>query len=154
MKLCRTCKYEYQTGRVTVTISFGGRTYTRLVRALVCAGCGDEEALIGHAELERAELQVARRIARNGEATPEAFKFMRSVLGYSGAELGALLGVSADTVSRWEREAHNLPRAAWLALVAMIEDKASGRDEISRIAEAAEHPHEEHGQIALEETVA
>lgn len=150
MKRCRACKHEMVTGTAPVTIEFGGRVYTRDARALLCKECGDEATQIHNSELERAELAVARRIAHNGEATAEAFRFMRRTLGYTAEELAALLGVTPGSIGRWERKEHELPRTAWLALTAMVEDKLAGREEIYRIAEAAEHPHEEHGRIQLE----
>ena len=136
-------------GTATVTVRFGDREYQHTVKALVCPGCGEDESVISNSELERVELHVARRLAYNGEATPDAFRFMRRALGFTGAEVAALLDVSSASVSIWEREANTMPRSAWLALAAMVNDRVEGRATISDAAKAAEHPREEHGVIAL-----
>jgi transcriptional regulator with XRE-family HTH domain len=48
-------------------------------------------------------------------------KWVRKALGYTGAELGALLGVRPETVSRWERDERAVDHTAWalLGLLAM-----------------------------------
>lgn len=54
------------------------------------------------AELGRFELLAAAALARHGVCTSEAFKFIRKSLGMRATDLGAVLGVAPETISRWE----------------------------------------------------
>ena len=149
MKRCRDHKTAYVPGKTIVTITLEDRAYKREVDAMICPECGDDSALVSNGEMERAELEVARRLAYNGEVTAEAFRFMRHALSFSGEELAGVLGTTKETISRWERKEHELPRPAWLAVAGMVLDRLDRRTVIHDIADAADRPKVEHGEIRL-----
>jgi transcriptional regulator with XRE-family HTH domain len=51
---------------------------------------------------------------------------MRKALSLRGSELGALLDVTAETISRWENGQRNVHRTAWVALGSMVLEKMQG----------------------------
>lgn len=102
-----------------------GTTYRVVVSGRKCANC--DEVYLEGPEVARAELQVAAEVARRGPASAETFRFMRRVLGLKSGELGELLGVSAETMSRWEQGHRDLDRAAWATLGAIATEAFEGR---------------------------
>ena len=100
------------------------------------------------AETERAMTRLAngagRAAARGGAAQPEAgsaqglrfrvggFASLRKKLGLSAAEMGKLIGVSAQSVYHWET-GKSRPRAAQLAAIASVR-KLGKREVAARLA--------------------
>jgi putative zinc finger/helix-turn-helix YgiT family protein len=66
-----------------------------------CPRCGEHEALIPNilGLHEAIAAALARKTAR---LLPEEVRFLRKQLGWSGGDFAAHLGVSRETVSRWE----------------------------------------------------
>lgn len=76
----------------------GVRLHTEVAR---CAKCGAFEVLIPNLEgLHRAIARVV--IAKDARLSPPEIRFLRKVLGWSGADFAEHMGTSAETVSRWE----------------------------------------------------
>ncbi len=71
-------------------------------------------------ELKRAEVAIAIQLAEDAPIGGEAFQWMRKSIRLKGAELGEILGVRAETVSRWERGDVEVTRAAWLWLCGAV----------------------------------
>jgi putative transcriptional regulator len=66
-----------------------------------CAGCGDTEVAIP--AIEELHKGMARVIILKKERlVPEEIRFLRKHLGFRGVDLASVLGVVAETVSRWE----------------------------------------------------
>ena len=67
-----------------------------------CPECGEEEVVIPR--IEELHMVIARAIARRpGPLKPREIRFLRTHLGYSSTDFARLLGVTPETVSRWER---------------------------------------------------
>lgn len=67
-----------------------------------CPECGEEEVVIP--KIEKLHRVIARTIARKpGHLKPGEIRFLRTYLGYSSADFANVLGVTPETVSRWER---------------------------------------------------
>lgn len=84
-----------------------------------CDKCGEHEVAIPNLEgLHRA---IARSLAQRHSALlgPEV-RFLRKWLGHSGQDFAALMGVTAETVSRWENGKRVLPSVADRALRLMV----------------------------------
>lgn len=95
-----TGPYRYNESGLPNVILFG----IRLVR---CPKCGYEEVGIPRmAELHRllASVLVKKRAGLTG---PEV-RFLRKSLGWSGMDFAAHMGVTAETVSRWENRADGM----------------------------------------------
>jgi putative zinc finger/helix-turn-helix YgiT family protein len=67
-----------------------------------CPECGHDEVVIPR--IEELHRTIARAISRRpARLEPDEIRFLRTYLGYSSADFAALLGVTPETVSRWER---------------------------------------------------
>lgn len=75
-----------------------------------CRSCG--ELLFDLAEMRRQERAIAKALAARGVRTGLEFKLVRKAAGLRAIEVAAMLDVTPETVSRWERGAVEVPRAA------------------------------------------
>jgi transcriptional regulator with XRE-family HTH domain len=55
------------------------------------------------------------------------FKFIRKALGLRASELGDLLDVSPETISRWENSHRAAERSVWNTLADLVSDKLRGK---------------------------
>jgi DNA-binding transcriptional regulator YiaG len=91
----------------------------------VCASCG--ERTCDAKDLSAAEDAITRELVARGVRDPAVFKHLRKTLCLKATELAGLLGVTAETISRWEN-GHNEPdRAVWATLHHIIDDRYAGR---------------------------
>lgn len=73
-----------------------------------CPHCGEEE--ISYSNIEQLHAQLALQLAQKEAAlTPKEIRFLRTYLGLSGTDLARRMGVTKETVSRWERVDKPLP---------------------------------------------
>ena len=79
-----------------------------------CAACG--ETLFSGLEVDRQFDEVAKAIVDRGIRDGDEFKFVRKATPFRAADVAELLGVRPETVSRWERNEVEIPRAAIYAL--------------------------------------
>lgn len=87
--------------------------------------CGELRDL-GHDEVCVVERSIAVELARRGRCLPEAFRYMRNSIEHRASSLGELLGVAADTISRWERGTVPLDRRAFAVLGQLVIDEHEG----------------------------
>lgn len=67
-----------------------------------CPSCGEEEIEIPR--IEELHAAIAGAIAQKpARLTPGEIRWLRTHLGYSSVDFASLMGVSPETVSRWER---------------------------------------------------
>lgn len=126
MKRCAMCK-KGTLVRVLApeSIKVGSHVFTAKVKALKCRSCG--EVFFDGPSLERFELRVAVELARSGESSGEVMRFMRKAGGLRALELSDLLGVTPETVSRWETGKRPMEHRAMAVLSALILDAWDGR---------------------------
>ena len=97
------------------------------IRILRCPRCGEEDVEIPRiAELDRV---IARHlIEKPGHLDGAEIRFLRKLLGFSGRDLAATIGVAPETVPRWENNrqpmdhGHDHALRALAAVRAPIED--------------------------------
>jgi DNA-binding transcriptional regulator YiaG len=65
-----------------------------------CSGCG--AVWLSGSELDRFELEVARRLAVSGDCSPPSIRFMRESLGMLRSTLASRLGVACRMIEQWE----------------------------------------------------
>src|SRR5438552_15689051 len=79
-------------------------------------------------------LEIALHLARTGNGSPEALRFMRRQVGLNAATLAELLDLRPETVSRMETGKGAIDRRTVEIVAAMVEDRARGaRDTIERL---------------------
>lgn len=96
------------------------------VSAIKCGACG--ETVLSGADLGRAELLAGAEAMARGLRDGGTFKFIRKTLGMRAAELGDLLDVSPETVSRWENGHRAADRSVWNTLADLVADRLKGTD--------------------------
>lgn len=92
-----------------------------------CGTCGDHEVVIPRIEKlhEALALAVVKQEAR---LTGAEVRFLRKYLGYSGADFATLIGVSAETVSRWENDRETMGPSAERLLRMLVVHKGPVRE--------------------------
>lgn len=103
---CMQCGAEMQTDRENYKYDASGLPGVTLVGVEVsrCPACGEHEVAIPSiVGLHRAlALAVVRKRSR---LTAAEIRFLRKSLGWSGTDFAARMGVTPETVSRWETNA-------------------------------------------------
>jgi putative zinc finger/helix-turn-helix YgiT family protein len=125
MNRCVECGGPVGAGTAEDTIRVGKARVVVTYPVRRCGKCG-EEYVDGEVS-RRIDLLVAARVAELGEVSGEAFRFARKALGLRAIDLAELLDVSADTISRWERGAVAVDRAALALLAAAAADALDNR---------------------------
>ncbi|WNG41538.1 helix-turn-helix domain-containing protein [Archangium violaceum] len=68
-----------------------------------CASCGDRSPVLG--SIEELHTVIARQLAlKKSLLTGKEIRFLRKYLGYSAADYARQVGVTPETISRWENE--------------------------------------------------
>lgn len=138
MKQCVKCNSALSATEVREEVTVAGATFSGAVPAHRCEACG--EVYIAADDGMRFDLRVARELGTRGAATGDAFKFMRKALGLRAADLAGLLGVAAETISRWERGERPVDRAALTVVGALVADKLEGRATTMKLLKAQQEP--------------
>ncbi|MBI5515499.1 MAG: type II toxin-antitoxin system MqsA family antitoxin [Deltaproteobacteria bacterium] len=128
---------ERRDGDVEETWTFGAVSFVLRVPAQLCTGCG--ESYVWGPDLGAAEDRVTRELVARSVADSRAVRWLRKRARLRGAELATLLGVTPETVSRWENGHHPMDRAplALLGMLALdaIEDRTTTLDLLRRHAQ-------------------
>lgn len=109
-----------------------------------CGHCGEELPAIPRiAELHKA---IARTVVeREAKLSGAEVRFLRKYLGHSGADFAALIGVSRETVSRWENDKEPIGGTSdrLLRLLVVHDKRVQGYDtaeQFSKIDETGKPP--------------
>jgi putative zinc finger/helix-turn-helix YgiT family protein len=127
------------------TRKIAGHSFKADLSASKCRSCGEE--LIDAAAFDAFDLRVALELARAGIAAPEALKFMRGATGLRGKDLGELLGLSTEHISRVETGKAPADKRTVALLAALLEDQAEGATRTLDQLRALEHPRKLDGTI-------
>lgn len=90
-----------------------------------CTECPTK--LIKSAEMGKAELLVAKWLVSNNVMSGRSFRFMRDALMFRATEVADLLGVTNESISRWENGKRPVDRSAWILLAQMVLQEAGDR---------------------------
>jgi DNA-binding XRE family transcriptional regulator len=101
------------------------RAVVERVPAMVCRSCG--EAIVAGADLGRAELIASRKVIDAGVRSGALLSSTRRSLGLFATELAVLLGVTAETISRWENDKVAPEPAIWNVIADLVDDRLAGR---------------------------
>lgn len=137
---CVACGFDgpMEASSSDESVTVCGHTFTGAVPAERCSQCGETYT---EAEGHRAlALSTARALIDAGEVNGAALRFFRHSLGLTGVSLASLLGVSPDTVSRWERDERGVDRLAWVAVAGLILDELEDRPRTRHVLDAMRTP--------------
>lgn len=123
IKKCPECGGPLRAKNVDYSFSVGRAAFSGDVPALICSKCGEE--LADGAAMARLELDAAV-VLTGYKPSADAIRFFRSVLNLKGKDFADLVGVAAETVSRWENGVREIDAAAWGHLCSMVLDKSTG----------------------------
>jgi DNA-binding transcriptional regulator YiaG len=90
------------------------RGFEVLGRGEQCTSC--KEVVFPLADVQRQEQEVAAKLVERGIRDGKEFQFVRKVAEIKATDLADLLGVRAETVSRWERGEQPVPLTAAFTL--------------------------------------
>ena len=88
-----------------------------------CGTCGDHEVVIPRIE-ELHETLATAVVTHVARLSSDEVRFLRKYLGYSGVELARVMGVSPETVSRWENKKETMGPSAERLLRLLVVQKA------------------------------
>jgi putative zinc finger/helix-turn-helix YgiT family protein len=137
-KICAFCGADkLHKGDVSLVREVGKHVFSATVTGLVCEACG--ESLTDIRDGERFDLAIADILA---EAAPtgDSFRFLRKVAGLRARDVASMLGVTGDTVSRWENDRHAVDRAAFFVLAQIVREKRDGRTAMLDLLTRGEMP--------------
>ncbi len=118
------------------------------MKASRCAKCGAET--VAATELGAGELAVATWLVQNAVISGASFRFMRKALLLRANALADLLGVTNESVSRWENGKREVDRSAWALLASMVLDRAEGSARTADRLEALRKPARPRKDVTLE----
>jgi putative transcriptional regulator len=96
--------------------------------------CGEEEVIIP--QLEELHSVLAQKLAsKKSKLFPEEIRFLRTHLGFSGADFASYMGVSPETVSRWEKGSVNMKEASERLLRILILSRQAPFREYEKLKE-------------------
>jgi putative zinc finger/helix-turn-helix YgiT family protein len=125
MEKCPICNEgTLRPAERTLRAEVNGHVFTATVMGQRCDKCG--EGLIDGHDVERFELAVARALADAGDTSGEAFKYARKSIGLTAADLASLLGVTPESISRWENGKHPIDPTALALLALLVRDAEAG----------------------------
>src|SRR5579883_2304302 len=107
------------------TANIGGLILIAKVPGFQCETCG--EVWYSPAVLKSYELGLAKALAESGTRSGEAFRLMRKAIGIPARELAQILGLTNETISRWETEKREVDEHAMLLLGDLVFDAIAGR---------------------------
>ncbi len=126
MVRCVSCgKSALADTRQEQDLTVAGHTFTSTLPAQRCRSCG--EIYFSASSLEAFELQVAASLAKAGERSGSALKFMRKASDLRANELAELLDLAPETIYRWESGKLSIERRALALLASMVLEKSEGR---------------------------
>jgi len=118
---CLECGGKLTTARENYRYLASGLPNVTLIGVEVrrCGTCGDYEVVIPRIE-ELHKVLAAAIVRSASRLNGQEVRFLRKHLGYSGVDFGKLIGVSSETVSRWENGKERMRPSAEKLLRLMV----------------------------------
>ena len=117
--MCPAC--ESDRARMTSmrrTQSVAGVAFSATLPAWRCLDCG--HVVVDDHVARAFDRGIAVDIAQRGPTSGETFRFLRARLSLSSHELAAILEVDTSLLRRWEDDATNVERVAWLVVAGLV----------------------------------
>lgn len=122
MQKCSQCGGDLVLAKKEQVCIVDGTKFVATVPSYACRRCRGT-FLPGRA-LEAFDLAIACVLAERGEPSGERLRFLRRALGLRSLALAALLRVTPETLSRWERGQRKVDVMAWITVGSLVLEKA------------------------------
>ena len=122
---CPDCNQPMTVAHENYGYAASGLPYVTLVGVEVrrCAACGEHEVVIPKIELLHRAMAMAV-IEKRTRLTAAEVRFLRKYLGWSGVDFARHMGVTPESVSRWENEREQMTAVADRLLRLMVVTRA------------------------------
>jgi DNA-binding transcriptional regulator YiaG len=118
-RMCPACESDRSTKASTrCTRDVAGVAFSATLPAWRCTDC--DRVLVDDHVSRAFDRAIAVDIAQRGPTNGETFRFLRARLTLSRAELAAILEVEPSVLRRWEEDASNVERLAWLVVAGLV----------------------------------
>lgn len=105
-------------------VSVGGVLFVAQL-PVVSSASGAHEGWLDET-LERHDVAIGAWLVEHGARTGDSLRWLRKTLGMKAIELAEVLGVTAETISRWENDRLEVDPIAWVVIGAIVRDHAAG----------------------------
>lgn len=111
--MCGSKMTADKAGLFHYTDSGLSKVYLKGIQIQKCSNSECEEEEVAIPNIEELHELLAEKVARQESVLlPEEIRFLRTHLGFSGADFAGVMGVSPETVSRWEKGTVNMKEAS------------------------------------------
>jgi putative zinc finger/helix-turn-helix YgiT family protein len=126
---CPECDKPMTSARENYSYTASGLPYVTLVGVEVrrCKACGEHEVVIPKIEHLHRAIALAV-IGKSARLTAAEVRYLRKYLGWSGADFARHMGVTPESVSRWENDREQMSAVADRLLRLMVATKAPVSD--------------------------
>ncbi len=146
---CHACGGVLGAGRREVARKVGARRFTAMLPTRRCGACA--EVTFEGPVLARFEAAVTEALVHAGAQDGEAIRWLRKSTDLRAVDLGELLGVTPETISRWENDRVAAPRAAVAVLAELaLADEAGRRAIVARLRTLASPERAPRGAVTLD----
>ena len=140
MATCVQCKQgELKPGTAEAAVRVGKHTFRAPVPVRRCAKCS--ETYWNGPALAKLEEKAAIELARSGEASADAFRLQRRLLGIKAKDLARLLDLTPEQISKYENGKAPIDRRAAALVATMVLERAKGRSDTLERLKAFSQPH-------------
>ncbi len=139
---CSECCEPMTSAHENYNYSASGLPYVTLVGVEVrrCKACGEHEVVLPKIEQLHRAIALAV-VGKHSRLTAAEVRYLRKYLGWSGADFAKHMGVTPESVSRWENEREQMSAVADRLLRLMVATKAPASEyPLDVLAELEEEP--------------
>jgi hypothetical protein len=117
--MCPACGSDRSTMTSTRdTRSVAGVAFSASLPAWRCCECA--HCVVDDHVSRAFDRAIAVDIAQRGPTSGDTFRFLRASLTLASTELAAILEIDAAVLRRWEEDAPNVERVAWLVVAGLV----------------------------------
>jgi putative zinc finger/helix-turn-helix YgiT family protein len=122
---CPECGKPMTSARENYSYTASGLPYVTLVGVEVrrCKACGEHEVVLPKIEQLHRVIALAV-VGKHARLTAAEVRYLRKYLGWSGADFAKHMGVTPESVSRWENEREQMSAVADRLLRLMVAIRA------------------------------
>lgn len=139
---------KFTAGTFEQRRTIGERSFKANVPGRQCDQC--DQVVLPLPALVAFEQAVAQKLVEMAASDGEAFRAVRKAAGLPSKDLAALVGVSPETVSRWENGRRPIDRGVWFIAASLLDDAVKGITVTRERLLAMQHPRKARGAVTVE----